>query len=36
MKVHKTKELILANHHCYQKQMRGMLPNRDTLVSMAA
>ena len=36
MKVDKAKGLILADQHCYQKQMHGQLPNRDTLVSMAA
>jgi len=33
MKVDKAKGLILADQHCYQKKLRGMLPNRDTLVS---
>jgi hypothetical protein len=36
MKVDKTKGLLLADQHCYQKQLRGMLPNRDTLVSTFA
>ena len=36
MRVEMTKGLILADQHCYQKQMRGQLPNRDTLVSMTA
>ena len=36
MKVEKTKGLLLGNQHCYQKQMHGQLPNRDTLVSIAA
>jgi len=36
MKVDKTKGLIVANQHCYQKQMHGLLPNQDTLVSIAA
>ena len=36
MKMDKTKGLIVAGQHCYQKQIRGMLPNRDTLVSIAA
>jgi len=31
--VDKTKGLILGDQHCYQKKLRGMLPNRDTLVS---
>ena len=33
MKMDKTKGLILADQHCYQKKLHGMLPNRDTLVS---
>jgi len=33
MKVDKTKGLMLADQHCYQKQLHGRLPNRDTLVS---
>ena len=33
MNVDKAKGLILADQHCYKKQLRGMLPNRDTLVS---
>ncbi len=33
MKADKATGLILADQHCYQKQLRGMLPNRDTLVS---
>jgi len=36
MKVDKTKGLILADQHCYQKQLHGMLPNRDTVVSTFA
>jgi hypothetical protein len=36
MKVDKTKGLIAPDQHCYQKQMHGQLPNRDTLVSIAA
>lgn len=36
MKVDKAKGLIAASQHCYQKQMHGTLPNRDTLVSIAA
>ena len=30
MKADKSKGLILANHHCYQKKMLGNLPNQDT------
>lgn len=33
MNVDKAKGLILADQHCYQKKLRGLLPNRDTLVS---
>jgi hypothetical protein len=36
MAVDKTKRLILGDQHCYQKQLHGMLPNRDTLVSTFA
>jgi hypothetical protein len=36
MKVDKTRGLILAEQHCYQKKLRGMLPNRDTLISTFA
>ena len=36
MTVDKSKGLILGDQHCYQKQLRGMLPNRDTLVSTFA
>ena len=35
-KMEKAKGLIIAGQHCYQKKMHGMLPNRDTLVSIAA
>lgn len=35
MNVDKAKGLILADHHCYQKQMHGNLPNRDTHVVAA-
>src|SRR6185369_14702651 len=34
IKIDKAKGLIVASQHCYQKQMHGMLPNRDTLVSI--
>lgn len=36
MKMDQAKGLILAGEHCYQKLMHGMLPNRDTLLSIAA
>jgi hypothetical protein len=36
MQVDKAKGLILADQHCYRKELRGRLPNRDTLVGMAA
>jgi len=36
MNVEKARGLVLRNQHCYQKQMRGQLPNRDTFVSIAA
>lgn len=36
MKLDKAKGLIAASEHCYLKQMRGQLPNRDTFVSIAA
>jgi len=34
MKVNKAQGLILAGQHCYQKLLRGTLPNRDTLTSV--
>ena len=34
MKPDKAKGIILADHHCYQKTMRGELPNRDTHVAV--
>lgn len=34
MKVDKAKGLILAGQHCYQKLLRGTLPNRDTTISV--
>jgi hypothetical protein len=34
--VDKTKGLILGDQHCYRKELRGMLPNRDTEVSTFA
>ncbi len=36
MKTSKTQGLISPEQHCYQKQLRGLLPNRDTLVAIAA
>jgi len=35
MKTGKAKGLLLGNQHCYRKEMRGQLPNRDTFVSIA-
>lgn len=34
MKVNKAQGLILAGQHCYQKLLRGTLPNRDTSISV--
>jgi len=36
MNINKTQGLMAARQHCYQKIVRGMLRNRDTLVSIAA
>jgi hypothetical protein len=36
MKLDKAKGLIAADQHCYKKELRGQLPNRDTFVSIAA
>jgi len=36
MMVDKAKGLLLADQHCYQMKLHGMLPNRDTLVSTFA
>lgn len=36
MQVDKAKGLILADQHCYRKELRGRLPNRDTLISVSA
>lgn len=36
MKTSKTQGLISPEQHCYQKKLRGRLPNRDTLVAIAA
>jgi hypothetical protein len=32
MDVAQTRGLVLKNQHCYRKEMRGTLPNRDTLL----
>jgi hypothetical protein len=32
--VKKTKGIILADQHCYKKEMRGYLPNRDTFLEV--
>jgi hypothetical protein len=34
MKVDKAKGIIEADQHCYQRQMRGNLPNRDTILQI--
>lgn len=36
MKVDESRGVILASQPCYQKPMHGLLPNRDTFVSIAA
>lgn len=36
MKTSKTRGLISPELHCYQKKLHGRLPNRDTLVAIAA
>jgi len=36
MKTSKTRGLISPEQHCYQKKLHGLLPNRDTLVDIAA
>ena len=36
MKVDKSKGLILADHHCFQKKLHGDLPNQDTHVAVTA
>lgn len=36
MKANTAKGLIAPEQHCYQKQLRGRLPNCDTLVAIAA
>jgi len=32
MAVEKTKGVVLADQHCYKKEMRGMLANKDTFL----
>jgi hypothetical protein len=34
MRIEKTKNIILADQHCYKKEMRGRFRNRDTLVAL--
>ncbi len=34
MPVFMTKGVVLGDQHCYKKEMRGQLPNRDTLVGV--
>jgi hypothetical protein len=36
MNVTKTKGIVQADQHCYRRVLRGLLPNRDTFVSIAA
>ena len=36
MKTSKARGLISPEQHCYQKKLHGLLPNRDTLVAIAA
>jgi len=36
VKVDKARGLILANEHCYQKKLQGMLPNHDTTITTFA
>jgi hypothetical protein len=36
MKTGKTQGLISPEQHCFQKKLHGWLPNRDTLVAIAA
>lgn len=36
LKVAKSKGLVTAGQHCYRKPLQGLLPNRDTFVSIAA
>jgi hypothetical protein len=32
MQMKKVKDVVLANQHCYKKEMRGMLANKDTFL----
>jgi hypothetical protein len=34
MRVEKTKGIILADQHCYKRELRGPLPNQDTFLEM--
>jgi hypothetical protein len=34
MQVDKTKGVIEADQHCYQSQLHGQLPNRDTILKI--
>jgi hypothetical protein len=36
MAVEKTKGVVLADQHCYKKEMRGMLANKDTFLVVEA
>jgi hypothetical protein len=35
LNVQKAKGIVLADQHCYRKEMRGTLPNRDTLLEVS-
>jgi hypothetical protein len=35
LNVQKTKGIVLADQHCYKKELRGTLPNRDTLLEVS-
>jgi hypothetical protein len=34
MQVNKTKGIVVADQHCYKKEMRGMLANKDTFLAV--
>ena len=34
MQVNKTKSIVVADQHCYKKEMRGMLANKDTFLAV--
>jgi hypothetical protein len=36
MQVNKTKGIVVADQHCYKKEMRGMLANKDTFLVVEA